>query len=61
MLEEYDGPELKSGRLVGIDLHGVVSNEGAEDSNELLMRVVRCHNGILALRFHDGAKSRKTK
>lgn len=68
LLEKYDGPALKNGRLVGIDLQGIVSDHGsdnADESNQMLLRVVRCEGGYVALRFVEEAitknpKSKKT-
>lgn len=59
MVRGYHGPTLSPGRLVGVSIQGIVSDDGVvEDSAEeglfamrLLMRVVRHETDILALRF----------
>lgn len=59
MVRGYHGPTLSPGRLVGVSIQGIVSDDGAlEDSAEeglfamrLLMRVVRHETDTLALRF----------
>jgi len=55
LLEDYRGPQLAPGRLVGINMGGVIS-DGDEVGNErYLMRVVRHEGDLLALRFDAGA------
>ena len=51
LLRGSQGPALHHGRLVGIDLRGVLSNEGDTDSQRYLMRVVRHQGDIVALSF----------
>lgn len=59
LVRGYRGPELASGRLVGVSIQGIVADDGAEeDAGEegvfamrLLMRVVRHETDTLALRF----------
>ena len=51
-LEHYFGPQLKEGRLVGVNVHGIVTGSESDDGNEnFLMRVVRCDGDQLALHF----------
>jgi hypothetical protein len=53
LLEDYHGPSLSRGRLVGVNLRGVLSDQADGDSEQYLMRVV-CHRGEqLALRFAE--------
>lgn len=60
LIENYRGPALSEGRLVGIDLQGVVSDEDSDEHSQLLMRVVRQIDDKVALRFADSG-SRGTK
>ena len=53
LIRDYNGPHLKSGRLVGLNVRGVVSDTAEEDSQQYLMRVVRHAENFLALRFVD--------
>lgn len=51
-LEQYFGPPLKEGRLIGVNVDGIVT--GSDDGNgeeSFLMRVVRCVEDQLALHF----------
>lgn len=51
-LEHYFGPPLKEGRLVGVNVHGIVTASESDDENEnFLMRVVRSDGDELALHF----------
>ena len=54
LVEDYSGPPLKPGRLVGVNLRGVVSDGVEEDSQQYLMRVVRQNGSHLALKFTEG-------
>lgn len=51
-LEQYFGPQLKEGRLIGVNVHGIVtgSDDGSTEES-FLMRVVRCAEDQLALHF----------
>ncbi len=51
LLENYTGPMLRPGRLVGLNLQGVVSDDESAHSDQFLMRVARCEGERLALRF----------
>ena len=51
LLRGFEGPPLYRGRLVGIDLHGVLSDEADADTQRCLMRVARHEGDIVALRF----------
>lgn len=52
-LSDYHGPSLARGRLVGVNLRGVVSDAGDADGEQYLMRVVRHEGERLALRFAE--------
>lgn len=54
LLVDYHGPQLAAGRLVGVNLRGVLSDGGEDDSDHYLMRVVRHHGERVALRFSEG-------
>jgi hypothetical protein len=51
LLCDYSGPQLDSGRLVGINLRGVLSDGDDGDGEHYLMRVVRHLDDAVALRF----------
>lgn len=51
LVEDYHGPELARGRLVGVNLRGVLDDHGDADNEPYLMRVVRQHGERVALRF----------
>lgn len=55
LLRGFQGPVLHRGRLVGIDLHGVLSDGDDTDAQRYLMRVARHEGDIVALRFDTGA------
>ena len=52
LLDDYHGPQLQRGRLVGISMRGVVSDT-QEGEDHYLMRVVRHAGQVLALRFDE--------
>lgn len=60
LLRGFQGPALHSGRLVGIDLRGVLSDEDDTDTQRYLMRVVRHDGDIVALRFASANASADT-
>ena len=51
LLRDYSGPELAPGRLVGLNIGGVISDAGDDAAERYLMRVVRQEGDRLALRF----------
>jgi hypothetical protein len=51
LVAEYHGPRLQRGRLVGVNLRGVLSDGDAGEAEHYLMRVVRHAGDRLALRF----------
>ena len=51
LVEDYRGPALARGRIVGVNLRGVLDDQGNTDSEPYLMRVVRQREGRVALRF----------
>ena len=52
LVTDYTGPHLAENRLVGVNIRGLISDEGAgDDPNQYLMRVVRQTDNELALRF----------
>ena len=53
LLSDYHGPHLQRGRLVGLSMRGVVSDKEDAESDHYLMRVVRQHGEVVALRFAD--------
>lgn len=55
LINDYNGPELQRGRLVGVNLRGVVGDNADDDSHQYLMRVVRHSGNELALRFASEA------
>ena len=55
LIADYSGPVLKKGRLVGVNLRGVIADGAEDDAQQYLMRVVRHSGTELALRFTDEA------
>lgn len=55
LLGDYHGPQLARGRLIGVNLRGVVSDSEEPDADHFLMRVVRHRGEIVALRFAEEA------
>lgn len=61
LVRGYHGPALSPGRLVGVSIQGIVSDDGADEevreeglfAMRLLMRVVRHEAETLALRFEQ--------
>ena len=53
LLCDYNGPPLVRGRLVGVNLRGVLSDSDTPDADHFLMRVVRQRGDIVALRFAE--------
>ena len=51
LINDFSGPQLCKGRLVGLNLRGVVGDNADDESQQYLMRVVRHDSGELALRF----------
>ena len=51
LLGEYRGPELAPGRLIGLNMGGVISDADNDNAERYLMRVVRQAGETLALRF----------
>ncbi len=51
LLGEYRGPELAPGRLIGLNMGGVLSDADNDNAERYLMRVVRQTGETLALRF----------
>src|SRR5512139_3328931 len=51
LLGEYRGPDLAPGRLIGLNMGGVISDADADNAERYLMRVVRQSGDMLALRF----------
>lgn len=51
LIEDYHGPALARGRIVGVNLRGVLDDQGSTDTEPYLMRVVRQREGRVALRF----------
>ena len=51
LLGEYRGPELAPGRLIGLNMGGVISDADNDNAERYLMRVVRQTGETLALRF----------
>lgn len=47
----YQGPPLAAGRLIGVNMRGVVSDSPGEDGEQYLVRVVRHEGAVLAVRF----------
>ena len=53
MVREYRGPKLVSGRLVGVNIRGVISDGGDEEPHQYIMRVIRHSGERIALRFTE--------
>lgn len=51
LVKDFDGPQLKKGRLVGMNMRGVLSDANEGEAEQYLMRVVRHSGSELALRF----------
>jgi hypothetical protein len=51
LLGEYRGPQLPPGRLIGLNMGGVISDADNDNAERYLMRVVRQAGETLALRF----------
>lgn len=49
----YQGPKLSPGRLIGVNMRGVVSDSAGDDGEQYLVRVVRQDGDMLAVRFAD--------
>lgn len=47
----YQGPALARGRLIGVNLRGVVSDSNSDEGEQYLVRVVRHEGEVLAVRF----------
>lgn len=47
----YQGPALSRGRLIGVNLRGVVSDSSQDEGEQYLVRVVRHEGDVLAVRF----------
>jgi PilZ domain len=54
LLSEYRGPQLPVGRLVGLNMGGVISDTRTGEAERYLMHVVRHEGEQLALRFAAG-------
>ncbi|MFM7275932.1 MAG: hypothetical protein ACKO4A_19155 [Gammaproteobacteria bacterium] len=50
-IEGYQGPKLATGRLIGVNIRGVISDASGEDGEHYLVRVVRHEGESLAVRF----------
>ena len=53
-IEGYQGPKLATGRLIGVNMRGVISDTPGEDGEQYLVRVVRHEGESLAVRFVEG-------
>lgn len=53
LLEDYCGPPLARGRLIGVSVRGLISDENDGDVEKLLLRVVRHRGQRIALRFAE--------
>lgn len=51
LIEDYPGPRLEPGRLVGLAVNGVLSDADDTGDNVYLMQVVRHDGRTMALRF----------
>lgn len=51
LVRDYRGPRLASGRVIGVNIRGVISDAGDDDASQYLMRVVRHSGENIALRF----------
>ena len=51
LLGGYRGPELPPGRLIGLNMGGVICDADNDNAERYLMRVVRQTGETLALRF----------
>lgn len=52
-IEGYQGPKLATGRLIGVNMRGVISDASGEDGEQYLVRVVRHDGEVLAVRFAE--------